>query len=803
MKKVVLIIFSLLLITKVSFAQTTLSKITREKEGNTTILHLFFDLTPQYSIHQSGRRVDLTLKNTLLDESSLHFSTDNNIVKFLPLVDPKETVLSFFFRYRPKRIKIIPTKNNSLNVIVDQGDIHFNTHTDIITDLKKSSLNGNPATDKYTNPLTLTPYTSDWRLFFSRYESEVTITTPVQFTLPEFPIIQFLPPDEKKNLQYIPSQIRDLASTNQWNAMEPLVAELLQAEMNTEKKKKLALTYGEVLLRAGNFSGAYKQLYLLEHTYKKQPISLFAGFLLAKLKAEFEDPNLGDYKLKELSSSLKIDNPLYPYFLLLQIETALATNQLPRMKMLLGKDDVPFPKKLEKIRELRQADYWYAHHNYIKAFVGYRLLDSQKTIDRHIYSLNGYCDTLYRQKDFHGSEKCYQRLSTHITQKAQLGMIKYRKAMSELHYKRDYDMMTEFSSLADTYDGTDAGFKAAIKRNDIRFLTKINWEAGTARSYGRIAQRAIERSTSEEAAFKEALVFSLIGKKTKSIDLLMTFLRNYRSGDLIETAKALLLDTLPGELHRLIKQKKYIQALVLAKQNDVFFQKKWLNVDLLAGIATAYHKLGLFKEAENTYRYLIKRGGEKNEEKYYLPLIQVLYNQGHYKEVARYADTYSHLFPNGKENRDIFLLHLKALQKDNKFDEAISLLPSPLPDAPDLQELAATLYFQKNDFNKVIQILLPYQATDRSLSAYTRFILAESLYKQGDYKKADTVYSTLNNTAQFQDQSLFRRADIAIKSGEKEKAVKLLQEIVDKGKDPLWRNLAKKELEYENIMKSF
>ncbi len=279
MKKVVLIIFSLLLITKVSFAQTTLSKITREKEGNTTILHLFFDLTPQYSIHQSGRRVDLTLKNTLLDESSLHFSTDNNIVKFLPLVDPKETVLSFFFRYRPKRIKIIPTKNNSLNVIVDQGDIHFNTHTDIITDLKKSSLNGNPATDKYTNPLTLTPYTSDWRLFFSRYESEVTITTPVQFTLPEFPIIQFLPPDEKKNLQYIPSQIRDLASTNQWNAMEPLVAELLQAEMNTEKKKKLALTYGEVLLRAGNFSGlARTQLSALEKDIDlvdEMPISLW------------------------------------------------------------------------------------------------------------------------------------------------------------------------------------------------------------------------------------------------------------------------------------------------------------------------------------------------------------------------------------------------------------------------------------------------------------------------------------------------------------------------------------------------
>ena len=43
-----------------------------------------------------------------------------------------------------------------------------------------------------------------------------------------------------------------------------------------EKGKKIALTYGEVLFRAGNFSGAYKQFYLLEHSYPHEPIAVFA-----------------------------------------------------------------------------------------------------------------------------------------------------------------------------------------------------------------------------------------------------------------------------------------------------------------------------------------------------------------------------------------------------------------------------------------------------------------------------------------------------------------------------------------------
>lgn len=802
MKKIILIFIFIFQATSLcAFAKTTLLKIDRENENNFDILKLYFDIAPKYSIHQTGRRIDVILNNTLMNNSSLHFPTDASIVKFLPLVGENQTTLSFFLRYKPEHVSISPGKNSSLIVTIHLGSDSFKTDTDIVSDLERSQPGSN-ANDRLANPLTLSPYKDDWRLFFSRYESKVSIKVPVHFTLPPFPIIGFLPPDYKKNLRLIPSQMNDLVQTKQWNAMVPLVTDLLKTTSNVEKKKKLALTYGEILLRAGDFNGAYKQLYLLKHTYPHESIRLLADFLLAELQATYQDPNLSDYNLQLLAPSIKNDSPLAPYILLLRIETALATHQLSKMKTLLDRDDIHFPKSIEKIREMRQADYWYAKGNMIKAYVGYQILDDPALIEHHTYSLNGYCDTLYQQQRFRDSAKCYQKLADRLTDKGRLGMAEYRRAMSELHFKKNYDLLTQFSTLADAFPDSNAGYKSAIKRNDIRFLTKKDWEAQTSRSYGQIAQKATNRDTSEEAAFKEALVYKLMGKEPKSIRLLMTFLRNYRSGDLIQTAQALLLDMLPGELHRLMREKLYVEALVLAKQNDMFFRRKWLNPGLLADIASAYRHLDLFQEAENTYLYLMDIEGKNAEEKYFLPLIQAAYSQGHYRVVDTYAAEYEHKFPSGKNSRMILLLHLQALNNENRIDQALTLLPSPLPADSKFQILAADLYYKNDDFKKVVKILSPLHNKGKLHQAASLLILAESLNSQQEYSKAEPIYATLEKSATFSDQVRFRLANIALKAGQTEKAVKLLKQIVDKGNDPLWKNLAQKTLDYETIISS-
>ena len=380
-------------------------------------------------------------------------------------------------------------------------------------------------------------------------------------------------------------------------------------------------------------------------------------------------------------------------------------------------------------------------------------------------------------------------------------MVGYRKAMSELHFKQQDEMITDFSTISDAFAGTDAGYKAALKKADLLFLTKKSREEASARAYRIIAQKATVRDTAEEAALKEALVYKITDKKEKCIELLMIFLRNFRTGNLIETAQAVLLDILPGELQRLVAEKEYVKALVLAKQNQVFFVKKWLDIGLLADIAVSYEKLGLFDEAKNTYLYLIEVGGEKAEEDNLFPLINVLFHQGKFDAVDMYSAQYAHKFPAGKDIQGVLLLRLRALLATGKIDQAISLLPSPLPDDLEMQDLAAAIYFQKNDYKKITDILSPLWDKQVPLNENSRLLLAESLYKQGLYDKAEIVFSTLKNAARFQDQSLFRLADMQIKKGQWEKAVNLYQQVVDKGKDPLWKDLAQKELQYITLSK--
>jgi hypothetical protein len=801
MKKIILSFALILLATTLhASAKSTLIKIIEDKDRDTIELHLFFDIPPKYTIQQSGKRINLTLEKSIVADSSLEFSTDDKIVKFLPIVDEEKTVLSFFLRYKPKEVKVTPGKDNTLVLTIDVETVSLRTQTDIISDVKKTKKVANSA-KKSSNPLLSSPYAHDWRLFFSRYESGVTIKAPVQFTLPPFPVISLLPPDKEKNLLLIPAEINNLAATGQWNAMEPVLAGLLKNEKDLEKGKKIALTYGEVLFRAGNFTGAYKQLYLLEHTYPHEPVAVFAKFLLAGLEAAYEDPYIGDFKLREMESSVETDNPLTPYFMLLRIETALATNQLKKMQSLLSLDNITYPEKILKIKELRQADYWYANNNPIKAYVRYQLLNDPNLIEQHYYSLNGYCDTLYQQKLFPESTQCYQKLTHSITDKAQLGLVGYRKAMSELHFKQQAETLTDFSTISDAFSGTDAGYRAAIKKADLLFLTKKNWEAGSIRAYRVIAERATNRDTAEEAALKEALVYRINEKREKSIELLMTFLRTFRSGSLIETAQAVLIEILPDELQRLVQEKEYVKALVLAKQNHTFFENNWLDISLLADIAAAYQGIDLFDEAGNTYLYLMETGGAKAEEEYLLPLIRILFRQSKFDAVDTYSVQYAKKYPFGKDIQQVLFFRLKALLAANRIDQAISLLPSPLTNVLDLQDLAATLYFHKNDFKKITDILSPLWDKKEPLSPNSRFLLAESLYKQDLFDKAEEIYSTIQDASHFQDQALFRRAEIQIKKGQVEKAVKLFQEIVDKGKDPLWQNLAKKELQYTSLSK--
>ncbi len=493
-------------------------------------------------------------------------------------------------------------------------------------------------------------------------------------------------------------------------------------------------------------------------------------------------------------------NPLTPYFLITQIETALATAQYSRLSELLAIDDVGFPQNTAILKELRQADYWSGTGDSIKAYVGYQLLGKHSILNDKVYSLNGYCNTLYEQKQFQDATECYNRLASSVENKDNLGMINFRKYMAALHYKKPAQMIDFFSRIENTYPGTEAGFRGAMKKTDLRFLTDPDWEEQALLHYRAYAEKGITRELREEASFKVALLYKFRKENSKCIKHTMKFLRNFRKGNLYEEGQALLIELFPVVIQEYVKQGRYMDALVLAKQNRKLFLKNWVDISILSDLAASYNSLGIYDEASKIYLYLITLSSEDKKEQYYLPVIQAAFDYGSYYVVEDYADQYGFRYPNGKHRLDILEIRIESLLASQKYKEAIQLLPDELPATESFSMLAATLYYHDSDFENVIKTLdRPFEISSEKQNRKT-FMLAESFFEQGQLKKADTLFSDIENTSIHYDQALYRRAEFLIKQNDEEAALKLYGELAETGKSPLWVSLAKKAIEYSEIV---
>ncbi len=800
MKNILLtIIFIFLSCSELFGGAPTLTRLNKIENRGTIQVYLTFTTTPQYLINKRNRRVDLVLKNTLLDKKLLYFEPNDKIVKILSQTKSGNSILSFYFRYKPQRIEIVPGNDpNKLILDILLGNKYTTALPEFSAKLKGLTILQRTTKD-YSNPLISSLYAKDWTSFFRLYESDIKIELPIQYTMPPFPVIAFLQPNMAANKTLLNDDIYNLAAQKHWSDMFSILLEKIKVEKNPENKKKLALTYGEALSRSKNFSGAYKQFYLLAREYPEENIGQLSNYLLIQLQAQFEDPYLADYEFRQLEKWMSDSNPITPYFTLNQIETALATKQYDRMNRLLKKDSSAYPGWSERVKEIRQADYWYATDKRVKAYVGYFQHDKSEYLKEKTYSLNGYCDTLYDHKHFQDAVRCYESLADNMKGLDQLGMISLRKHLAQLHFSEQSDMISYFARVEDTYPGTEAGFRAALKKADLRLLTLDNWENQAALYYRALGDKAVTRNVREEATFKEALVFNLLGEKEKSVSLLMKFLKDFRLGKLRPTAQALLIDTLPDLLKQLIEEEKYIKALVLAKKNKLLFKRNWIDIRLLADMAEAYHQLGIYRQAAQLYTYLMDFVSADEKEMYFLPLVRVAYDEGNYNLVEDYADQFSFRYPESEYKYKILYIRILSLVDQNMKDQAITLLPDPIPDNPDFRRLAASLYFGKDLYDKSKTALLPLPDDESEPDFDWYYMLAESSYQLGDNLQAKQSFESLKSHTQYGAQARYRLAQLKRITGREEEALKLFQKIADETKSTLWQELAQKELDITKL----
>ncbi len=799
MKRLSIIFCTLIITCSSAFGASTILKMSKSEDRDSLQAFITFDQMPRYETQLNGKRLDIILQQTVIDEKAVFFKEDEKIVKILARPNKDDTELSFFFRYTPQKIAFSISSSNTLVADVLLGNRFTSTYRDLSLNFKGLTFLER-STQDYANPLVSSPYAHDWKSFFSSYESDVDISLPVRFHIPTFPLSLKLKRGGTAASELIPAETHTLAGSGMWEEIAHIIEGRIDSFADIESKKFLALAYGETLLRDTNFEGAYKQLYLLKNNYPKEQVGHLAAYLLSLLVAQNGDPYGANYELRQLIDRLKKSDPLFAYVNLLFAETCLATGQLEKMNSALSRDDIAYPEELHLKRELRQADLFYATNQPVKAFVAYQLVSQEQGVDDQPYSLNGFCETLYKQKSYAEAVRCYDKLAELTDSREQLGMVYYRSAMAQLKLSDDpAERINDFSRIEDAFPGTEAGFRAAVKKTDLRFLSRKDWSSTAVKYYQALAEKSDYREVSAESYFKEALLYHFAGSNGQAIERANTLLRNFRSGTVRPSAQALLIQLLPGELERLVENEHYSEALTLARQHRSFFENNWLDLSLLSALGHSYHQIGIYNDALRIYLYLMEMARPEEREQYFLPLTQIAFDKGDFGLVQDYATQYSYYYPHGSFKAEVLYLQLKSLLAESRIDQAISLIPSPLPDRDDYKFLSAELYFRKDAYQSVVEILKPFWDQRFELPENLTFILAESLFLRGQTFEAEPLYFESRKTERFSGQSLYRLAEIAREKGYENQALGLYRDITSSEEDTLWKKFAERELKLNRL----
>ena len=797
-KKLSLIFIFLVLSWQQAVAETSLLRqvSTTSTTGN---LQIFLRLSalPEATVDTQGKRVDLVLADTIAATSFKPLAGDDKMIKMISRKQSNGLLLSFYFRYPPQHVqlkKMEETRSIMLNIQL--GNPLSARYPDLSSRLHGVTLLHRQEID-FTNPIYGSTYGTDWKLFIRRYESPVSIRPRFLLTMPPFPMAAAILPKVS-----VPDWLGEknvlLSRQKAWLQIADNIKNQLENEGNESYRKRLLLTYGECLVRAGKYEEPYKLLQQIALTYPDSPLAVYGDILFVYVIARHEDPYIAAINIKKYISEKYLDsnNPLLPRLNIFAAELSMETGRVKEAEKILSRDDIAYPRDADLLRLLRQADTYYLSADSIKALVAYDKIDKRATvIDSHPRSLAQFCDTLYTHQRYADAVKKYQVLVKLLSGDELQPTAMFRLAASRLKngekWIKTIPLLTQIQTA---FPGSVGDYRAGIKLTDIKFLRKIMTPEQAASSYGQIGMQANRKQLREEALVKEAMVDALAGKRETSITLAMKILRDFRHGLLTTETKALIISQLPSVIKEMIKKGKYVDALVLAKQNRRFFARGWLETELLFDLAHAYEQLGAYDRAGRVYQYILDVATGREQEKAYVPMIKALYNTGRFDLVEDYGNQYFSRFPNSPARAEVYLLRVKALEKAGDTKAALRLLEEAhRPTNPDIEKTAARLFFNQGRWQKVITLL-----TDKKRLSWTGaerdYLLAESLFQAKQFAKAIPVFSRLTQEDPYEDQAMFRLAEIYEKTGKREKALNRFRQLTEKGKDARWKKLAEEEI---------
>ena len=776
-----------------------LKRISQTQSAASIKIYTFFDNLPFYRQRVSDKRLDLTFYNTSVDESLQLPEPDDVIIKTLVTQDQGKTTLSVFFRYIPQNLVLNADQSDTLVVDLTPGNRFTGTYTELRSSLGQvSPVPENRKT--IVSPLTFSLFSDDWLRFFENYSDAPFLQPSPSPYFPPFPLTSLVITGASGGLDKRLPFIEGL-DQNDWFESLRLIQKQLKSITKGEDQKYYAITHADILVRLGSDEAALNQFKLLNEAYKNNSAGNLANYAWSLIRAKNQDFYIAQTKLRRLYDLLPGFDPLLPYVRLALAEIALATNQYKQMKQYLDSME-EMPASLRTRVQLRTADLAFATGRFSDAHPIYRSLYDSSEMTEQPYSINGYCSILLSREFYNESFDCYRDLASLLDNKEQAAQAHYLAALSEMLVGELPGSSTgRFNQIIQSFPTTSAALRAELKQADSCYLQQHDCADNIQAWYRNIAAQATARDIAHEAYFKEALVYHLSGDNRTTIQLLSKILRTFQSGDIRDHVQALLIQILPDEIKQRFADGRDIEAIALAQQNRFLFEKGWLENSLLFRIGLAFENLAMYPEALQLFLYLKQLDNADNSENIHLASTRAAHALGEYHLVEDLATEYFYQYPKGKHQLDILFYRLDCRYGIGHIDEALKLLPSPLPQRDDFRFAAASLYFQRNDYARTVDILLPvYRNRAQIFSDDHLYILAESLFNLKNFTDCSALFKKLSTTDGYRHSARFRLAQITEPIDKKTILDLPVAGNDESSEQDRWHRFAMQDLRYKDLL---
>jgi outer membrane protein assembly factor BamD (BamD/ComL family) len=766
-------------------AAPLLDRMTKEDGLASSRIMLHFSALPEYRIETSGQRIDLFFSASSAAPTLQLLPEDDKIVKILLAKSQKELMVSLLLRQIPANLTVAANQATATVELELFWQEAGGSRPAIA--FRISGLPSRQSSTSSSKSMIKSKFNGQWHRFFSEYQTPLLMNLPLKISLPILPRfgLEEASPSFAAILKTFEDQEPQKAFT--------LLQKLSSAELSHEGLQKKQLLQAEALLRNGS---AQQSLIILENFPEKglsPELQQRVGYL-HNLALALTDDHYGAMAWHADLEKLLGDGPYRHPLQLLQAEIALLKDDGPlALKKLLWQNS-HWPKALRFIRQLRIADAQVATGQSREALATYQKLikDAELPAD-DLYSFQQAAQALFDNQQWEQAHLLYQRLSTLLQGADATSQALFLSSLATYHNGDQQSAMLQFRLLREDFPGTTGDLRSWLKMLDHGLVTMEERHLLQGlRDYPVMLSLTPDRRLREEILLKLGITLHLHGEPLRAIETLGKFRRNFASSPLRAEAEALMAEILPPELEYLIAKGEDLQAVILLeKYRELLIRGdgKW---PFLPKLANAFTRLGLFDRGCRVYLYLMDHAkSAEDAESFYLPLASLYYDRDEYLLVEKYSKAYLKQYPEGADRTALFLLRLRALYKLARFEEAAELLQEKqYPRSSEIELLAAQIYWELGDYNQVIDFANRLGDRGEAIPPFGLLLEAEALRRLGHAKQALPLYEVLAEEGTFGDQATYRCGQILLAKGERARALKLFQNLVEKGKNDLWQQLA-------------